>query len=113
MNNSKEYVLCAAYVLLPQYFRHEHRTNYKDKSLWDKYGKWDDIYELAIGRRHNDILQMNGDRVNHNCDGFYSSYGRYLTREEALEVALDAGQVTRDKLSQGSSSNQLFSEDLY
>ena len=39
--------------------------------------------------------------------GFYTSYGRFVNREEALQIAKDAGQI------QETDDNRLFSEDLY
>lgn len=97
----KEYILCAAI---------KRKTpingvikNYKTNSLED-----DDIYSIEIGRRHNDILARFGKT---NLDvikqGFYTSYGRFVSREEALQIAKDVGQVKETY------SNQLFSEDLY
>lgn len=39
--------------------------------------------------------------------GFYTSFGRFVNREEALQIAKEAGQVEETL------SNRLFSEDLY
>lgn len=99
--HKKEYILCAAIkrkipikVMI---------QNYKTNSLED-----DDIYSIEIGRRHNDILARFGKA---NLDiikqGFYTSYGRFVNREEALQIAKDAGQI------QETNSELLFSEDLY
>ena len=99
--HKKEYILCAAIkrkspikVTSP---------NYKTNSLED-----DDIYSIEIGRRHNDILAR-FDKANLEVmkQGFYTSYGRFVSREEALQIAKDAGQI------QETDSNRLFSEDLY
>lgn len=97
----KEYVLCAAIKRkIPINVKSK---NYKTNTLED-----DDIYSIEIGRRHNDILTRFGKDV--LCviqQGFYTSFGRFVNREEALQIAKEAGQVgeTDDK--------QLYSEDLY
>ena len=100
-NSKKEYILCAAIKRKSPIKVTSH--NYKTNSLED-----DDIYSIEIGRRHNDILARFGKA---NLDvikqGFYTSYGRFVSREEALQIAKDAGQVKETY------SNQLFSEDLY
>ena len=100
-NSNKEYILCAAIKRKSPI--KVTRQNYKTNSLED-----DDIYSIEIGRRHNDILARFGKT---NLDvmkqGFYTSYGRFVSREEALQIAKDAGQI------QETDSNILFSEDLY
>ena len=100
-NSKKEYILCAAIKRKSPIKVTSH--NYKTNTLED-----DDIYSIEIGRRHNDILARFGKA---NLDvikqGFYTSYGRFVSREAALQIAKDAGQVKETY------SNQLFSEDLY
>ena len=77
--------------------------NYKTNTLED-----DDIYSIEIGRRHNDILARFGKSyLDVTKQGFYTSYGRFVSREEALQIAKDAGQIKE------TDSNRLFSEDLY
>ena len=99
--HKKEYNICAAIR------RKKHinvmSKNYKNYTLED-----DDIYSIEIGRRHNDILAR-FDKANLEVmkQGFYTSYGRFVSREEALQIAKDAGQI------QETDSNRLFSEDLY
>lgn len=99
--HKKEYILCAA--IRRKIPINVTSKNYKTNSLED-----DDIYSIEIGRRHNDILARFGKT---NLDvmkqGFYTSYGRFVNREEALQIAKDAGQVKETY------SEQLFSEDLY
>lgn len=100
-NSKKEYVLCAAIKRKSPI--KVMRQNYKTNSLEE-----DDIYSIEIGRRHNDILAR-FDKANLEVmkQGFYTSYGRFVSREEALQIAKDAGQI------QETDSNRLFSEDLY
>lgn len=71
---------------------------------------------MALGPRHF-------DRVMHDQigelpfpmrdaeEGFIDQWGRFMTREEAFEVASAAGQI-RQKTG-NLSSRELFSEDLY
>lgn len=101
INYKKEYILCAAI---------KRRTpinvvskNHKSHTLED-----DDIYSIEIGRRHNDILARFGKtNLNIMKQGFYTSYGRFVSREEALQIAKDTGQI------QETDDNRLFSDDLY
>lgn len=99
--HKKEYILCAAIKRKSPI--NIASKNYKTNSLED-----DDIYSIEIGRRHNDILARFG-KTNPDVikQGFYTSYGRFVSREEALQIAKDAGQI------QETDSDQLFSEDLY
>ena len=94
----KEYLLCAAIRRVKE--RDCHRV------YWEQYH---DIYKIELGWRHPDIMHRFGDEVsrNPNDQGFYTSKGRFVTREEGLEIARAAGQV--DKIIGG----VLTSEDLY
>ena len=97
----QEYILCAA-------IKRKTPINVKSKNYKTHTLEDDDIYSIEIGRRHNDILARFGKDV--LCviqQGFYTSFGRFVSREEALQIAKEAGQVgeTDDK--------QLYSEDLY
>lgn len=99
-----EYILCAAIkrkkpIKLKSY-------NYQTLGQYMQIP--DDIYSIEIGRRHNDILARFGkSHLDVTKQGFYTSYGRYVDREEALKIAKDAGQVKE------TDNKQLFSEDLY
>ena len=93
-----EYLLCSAI----------RRVEERDcqKVYWPKY---QDIYKIELGWRHPDIMHRFGQEVsrNPNDQGFYTCKGRFVTREEVLEIARAAGQV--DKIIGG----VLTSEDLY
>lgn len=97
---NQEYILCAAIkrkepIKLDSY---NYQTN----------GNVDDIYSVEIGRRHNDILARFGKSLlDTHKQGFYTSYGRFVDREEGLLIAKKAGQVNEDL------DKELFSEDLY
>jgi len=68
-----------------------------------------------LGRRHcqiiRDIVQKTG--VKHvpggKTQGFTTSTGRFVSREEAARIAQAAGQIKRLKYS----SKQLFSEEMW
>lgn len=94
----REYLLCAAI----------RRVEERDcpKVYWEQFH---DIYKIELGWRHPDIMHRFGKEVsrNPNDQGFYTSKGRFVTREEGLEIARAAGQV--DKIIGG----VLTSEDLY
>lgn len=95
IDNSKEYILCSAIKIL----------NQKD------LGGEDLIY---CGYRHHSILwqQHKGHLFNkkENVQGFLTSYGRFVEREEAASIAIEAGQCLREKMT---NHKMLFSEDLY
>lgn len=100
-DSKKEYVLCAAIKRKTPI--NVVSKNYKTYTLDD-----DDIYSIEIGRRHNDILARFGKDVLYvTQQGFYTSFGRFVSREEALQIAKEAGQVGE------TDANQLYSEDLY
>ena len=97
----KEYVLCAA-------IKRKTPINVKSKNYKTNTLEDDDIYSIEIGRRHNDILARFGKDILYVIQqGFYTSFGRFVSREEALQIAKEAGQVGE------TDNNQLYSEDLY
>ena len=55
----------------------------------------DDIYSCRIGRHHAEILHIFGSEIDHKTDGFYTSYGRWVDREEAAKIALASGQIKK------------------
>ena len=96
----KEYILYAAIKRLKpvSVVAYNYKTSTKEQ---------DDIYSIEIGRRHNDIMARFGKKVlDVNQQGFYTSYGRFVDRKEALKIAKDAGQIELE-------NGILYSEDLY
>ena len=80
-----------------------------------------DTKKIYYGHRHNHCLTaMNGElswEMNRqqltqveNVQGFITNWNRFVTREDALIIALANGQVLNKEQVRG---NQLFSEDLY
>ena len=55
----------------------------------------DDIYRCRIGRHHAEILHLWGQQVDHSTDGFYTSFGRWVDRKEAAQIALACGQIKK------------------
>lgn len=78
MNNSKEYILCAAW---------------KRRKAYDSVKG--DIGAIEIGYRHGDIYDKFGTElsVEPGAMGFFTSHGRFVSRTEAAEVAFNAGQI--------------------
>ena len=95
IDNSKEYILCAA--IKRKRPKKCHRCYYPQLS---------DIFEIEIGYRHPDIMYRFFKEVEPYSDGFYTSKGRFVDRKEAAKIAYECGQTKELK-------NQLFSEDIY
>ena len=105
--HKKEYILCAAIKRKTPI--NVESKNYKTYTLED-----DDIYSIEIGRRHNDIMARFGkDVLCLTQQGFYTSFGRFVSREEALQIAKDAGQVKEPDSGKLYVFDKLYSEDLY
>ena len=106
-NYKKEYILCAAIKRKTPI--NVESKNYKTYTLED-----DDIYSIEIGRRHNDIIARFGkDVLCLTQQGFYTSFGRFVSREEALQIAKEAGQVKEPDSGKLYVFDKLYSEDLY
>ena len=106
-NSKREYILCAA-------IKRKTPINVESKNYKTFISEDDDIYSIEIGRRHNDIMTRFGkDVLCLTQQGFYTSFGRFVSREEALQIAKEAGQVKDPGFNKLCSSNKLYSEDLY
>ena len=102
-----EYILCSA--IKRKVGRADNCITYKDSRIRDKFGTVDDIYDIELGRRHCDIIARFGaDNLDLRQQGFYTSWGRFLSREDALKLAIKNGQITNHI-----HTVKLFSEDLY
>ena len=86
IDNTKEYILCAAWK------RKEQR-----KVESKPYHVNNDILNIELGYRHHDIFLRFGDELVQEQDamGFYTSKGRFVSREEGMEIAINCGQVIR------------------
>jgi hypothetical protein len=78
MDNSKEYILCAAWKLVKPY-----------GSLKG------DLAAIEIGYRHGDIYDKFGMALSlePGAMGFFTSHGRFVSRVEAAQIAFEAGQI--------------------
>ena len=94
MDNTKEYILCAAL----------RRKEPKDINLPN------DLPFIEIGLRHFDIRDRFSGEVSMKMDdqGFLTSHGRFVSRQEAEDIARNCGQVVGDLI-----GGVLTSEDLY
>ena len=135
IDNSKEYILCAAI---------RRKQPREGSPYWEGTN---DIMDIEIGYRHHDIFHRFNNRDIHknyqDCEvsilmedqGFYTSKGRFVGRHEAMKIAYEAGQVSEEvafskkwhdiklNIADGDSVdldiadaekyNKLFSEDLY
>lgn len=125
IDNSKEYILCAA-------------IRRKSPREGEPYWKGtNDIMDIEIGYRHHDIFHRfhDGEELNGIEQGFYTSKGRYVNRIEAMKIAHACGQVSDEvafskkwhdikinvvgkepidwDIVDTEKYNRLFSEDLY
>lgn len=104
IDNSKEYILCAAIK----------RINPKPPTCLRN----NDIHLIEIGLRHPDIRDRflgEVDMRDPAAQGFYTSKGRFVGRKEAMLIAYEAGQVPLKKVYLGNTGKilDLYSEDLY
>ena len=86
IDNTKEYILCAAW-------KRKELRKVKSKP----YHVDNDILNIELGYRHHDIFLRFGDELVQEQDamGFYTSKGRFVSREEGMEIAINCGQVIR------------------
>lgn len=96
IDNSKEYILCAAFKLKQEC---EHADLYSEPHR--------QVFGMALGWRHPDIIYKYGDVIDQSdLGGFCTSKGRYVDRKEAAKIALECGHISEEK-------GILFSEDIY
>lgn len=99
----QERIIAAAYKVKPQYICDKcivWKTNTKEA---------DDIYRIRIGRHHAEIIHIFHNEIDMSTDGFYTSYGRYVDREEAARIAIACGQA-KEPLIMG---DRLDSSDIF
>lgn len=107
IDNSKEYILCAAI-----------RRN-KPLTANPYWKGTNDICNIEIGYRHHDIFQrFNSQKestvsIKMEDQGFYTSRGRFVDRFEGMKLAYEAGQVNKELAFRGDEFAPLFSEQLY
>jgi hypothetical protein len=82
IDNSKEYILCAAI------------KRKQPRNCTPYYPNTNDICNIELGYRHHDIFHRFDGEMSECEQGFYTSKGRYVDRYEAMEIAYNAGQVS-------------------
>lgn len=93
-----ERVIAAAYKVKPEF-----ESNSKTMSYQVGTTIPDDIYRCRIARHHAEIIHLFGKEIDRHTDGFYTSFGRWVDRKDAAQIALSSGQIKklhywRDKL---------------
>lgn len=107
IDNSKEYILCAAL---------RRKSN---RNCLPYHQGSNDICSIEIDYRHHDIYQRFSGEVSMKMadQGFYTSKGRFVDRITAMKIAVEAGQVSKEKeffeYEGKKHDRELFSEDLY
>jgi hypothetical protein len=72
------------------------------------------VYHLLPPARHHNVLHFFKLGTKLHDQGFLTSRGRYVDREEALKIATAAGQLNGLREKPGSYRGpELFSEDLW
>lgn len=97
-SDKDEWILCSA-------IKRRERRVVDGNPYWEGTN---DILDIELGMRHHDIFRRFGEEVDEHMEaqGFYTSKGRFVGREEAAKIAYAAGQIFTP-------TNRLFSEDLY
>lgn len=74
-----------------------------------------DIYNIEIGYRHCDILARFQGEVSTKIEdqGFYTSRGKFVNRQEAFMIAYHADQIPISLYDKRGNNGKLYSEDLY
>lgn len=123
IDNTKEYIACSAV----------HYDNGKKYTFMEGYGVQSgfvigglrhpfimsilpsNVYSVNIPERLKSLyeeLEWNKNLPKHEVtQGFITSYGRFVNRKEAMEIALACGQVKKEEL--GNERIGLFSEDIF
>lgn len=108
----KEFILCAA-IWYDDGHSHPCQEPYKVPSGFVVCG-FGHALMIPIIPTNNKVRKQGGvvyaDRDFEIHQGFITSFGRFVEREKALQIAIDAKQVVEGKTY---SSRILFSEDLF
>lgn len=89
MDNKKEYILCAAW-----------KRKVPRSTIYNPYNSaHNEILNIEIGYRHHDIYSRFSDElsIEKGCMGFYTSFGRFVSRIEAMEIAYNCGQISEKR----------------
>ena len=89
MDNKKEYILCAAW-----------KRKVPRSTISNPYkGGHNEILNIEIGYRHHDIYSRFEKELSleEGCMGFYTSFGRFVSRTEAMKIAYNCGQISEKR----------------
>lgn len=121
IDNSKEYIVCAAYLQTKNTHNRQKMIDkqHKDpKSIY--YKPHNEVFDMRLGFRHPDIIYQYGDEINNkeSDGGFMTSKGRYVDRITAMKIAYECGQVSKEKAIRNDKYIKngywpLYSEDIY
>lgn len=93
IDTSKEYVICAAIWYTKEFGDQESERGFVAQNLNKGVvvGQW----------RHPNVIhayhQLTGGRTIGEVQGFLTSEGNFVDRVQAMEIAYNAGQVTKEK----------------
>lgn len=118
IDNTKEYIVCAAYKTIKDTPHLKYLANKGSDVKNVYYEPHRQVMSIVTGWRHADIIWKFGDIIDReDSGGFMTSKGRYANRTEAMKIALEAGQVTKEKAIREDGKDggywPLFSEDIY
>lgn len=100
MKQEVEYILCAAIHFDDGILRTHHA----------QYGTG----VVACGYRHHSCFALRPKGfIGKETQGFLTSRDRFVSRSEAKEIAIKAGQLLNEATADGLIFKNLFSEDLY
>ncbi|NPV12936.1 MAG: hypothetical protein HPY57_14285 [Ignavibacteria bacterium] len=112
MKNTKEYIICAAIWYKELQLKNPDVLKIRGFAPYNV-----DKGIVFCGWRHQNCLyQMvaitgfTNHEAGHSIEGFLTSKNRFVDREEAMKIAIEAGQV---KEKETCNKCKLFSEDLY
>lgn len=109
IDNTKEYILCAA-VWFDDGNKHSHQPKNIETGI------------VVCGRRHHNCFATIGGRVSERNEiglrekeqGFLTSLDRFVSREEAAEIALSIGQfANEEEKREVEITHYLYSENIY
>ena len=113
MSDQKEYILCAA-IYVDDGIEHNFSSynhpktgllfcGHRHADCFPAMNAWADTLSGKTQKKIEEILP---DQLSGRNQGFLTSTGRFVNREEGAKIAFVAGQINKRK-------ETLFSEDLY
>ena len=112
METKPEYITCAAiwYKDLPDSVFMPKNIDKGIVVCGHRHGNCIDVMKSLAQLR---TVRFGPDSVGETLQGFMTSHSRFVDRQEALAIAMSAGQIDLTKVQLGNPGIGLFSEDLY